>query len=349
MEEKKRIIGFDVARSFAVFGMVIVNYKVAMGAGTEPGWLYRLVGLLEGRAAATFVVLAGVGLALMSGGANPNSEKLPRARRTLLRRALFLFIVGLAYTPVWPADILHFYGVYIALAVLFLGAGSRVHWIAVAVLVCGFMILIPFWDYAAEWNFDTLEYSGLWTPTGLFKHIFYNGFHPVFPWAAFLFLGLILGRTELSDGGKRKRIMLATVIIALVTEFLSRFLVGSLEGDIIWLFQSGPMPPNPFYMVAAGSTAVAFIVLCVHLTQKLPDLKLWSPLIATGQLALTLYVAHVLIGMGIMEELGMLGGQPLSTALLASAVFCIGGLLFSWIWRARFKRGPLEWAMRKLT
>ncbi len=32
MGETKRIIGFDVARAFAIFGMVIVNYKIAMNA-----------------------------------------------------------------------------------------------------------------------------------------------------------------------------------------------------------------------------------------------------------------------------------------------------------------------------
>ena len=47
--------------------MVIVNFKIVMGAEQNgPGWLVALVGLLDGRAAATFVVLAGAGLSLMS-------------------------------------------------------------------------------------------------------------------------------------------------------------------------------------------------------------------------------------------------------------------------------------------
>ena len=48
--------------------MVVVNFKIVMGAGDRgPDWLVSLVGLLEGRAAATFVVLAGAGLSLLSG------------------------------------------------------------------------------------------------------------------------------------------------------------------------------------------------------------------------------------------------------------------------------------------
>lgn len=52
---KKRIIGYDLARSLAIFGMIIVNFKIVMGAQDQgPGWLVNLIGLLDGRAAATF-------------------------------------------------------------------------------------------------------------------------------------------------------------------------------------------------------------------------------------------------------------------------------------------------------
>ena len=37
------------------------------------------------------------------------------------------------------------------------------------------------------------------------------------------------------------------------------------------------------------------------LTQKYPDAKWTGPFIATGQLALTLYVAHLVIGRGMLE------------------------------------------------
>lgn len=98
---KQRIIGYDLARALAVFGMVIVNFKIVMSAEKNgPAWLVSLVGLLDGRAAATFVVLAGVGLSLLSqkGHAGKNRDRLAQDRRTLLKRALFLFILGLLYT-----------------------------------------------------------------------------------------------------------------------------------------------------------------------------------------------------------------------------------------------------------
>ena len=64
MERRSRLDGLDVARYLAFVGMVIVNFKIAMGASDDGGILGILTGALEGRAAATFVVLAGIGLGL---------------------------------------------------------------------------------------------------------------------------------------------------------------------------------------------------------------------------------------------------------------------------------------------
>ncbi len=100
-----RVVGFDLARALAVFGMVLVNFKVVMAApDAGPLWLARALALLEGRAAATFVVLAGIGIAMLSRTARETGDAalLARAQTTLLKRALFLFIVGLLFAPVWP-------------------------------------------------------------------------------------------------------------------------------------------------------------------------------------------------------------------------------------------------------
>ena len=50
----ERIVGYDLARALAVFGMVTVNFKVVMTTpDAGPAWLARTVELLEDRAAAT--------------------------------------------------------------------------------------------------------------------------------------------------------------------------------------------------------------------------------------------------------------------------------------------------------
>jgi len=357
---QKRLIGYDLARALAIFGMVVVNFKIVMGAEHNgPAWLASFVGLLNGRAAATFVVLAGVGVSLFSRQARElgDRDRLLRDRHTLLKRALFLFVIGLAYTPIWPADILHFYGVYIAVAAILLATSSRQLWLYSIVLLSAFLVMFFTLDYSHGWDWKTLEYEGFWTPFGMVRHLFYNGFHPVVPWLAFLLLGMVIGRQDMSDPVIRQRVLVWGAGVALVAEGVSRLIIRNLSlgvdsADrevIVAIFGTGPMPPMPLYMMAGAGTASFIIAASVSLGERYGDVAWLRPFIATGQLALTLYVAHVLLGMGMLESIGRLENQTLSFALTTSVVFCVAGVLFAHLWRKRFRRGPLEAVMRALT
>jgi uncharacterized protein len=65
-------------------------------------------------------------------------------------------------------------------------------------------------------------------------------------------------------------------------------------------------------------------------------------------LSLTLYVAHVILGMGTLESMGLLINQTINFALLSALIFCICGIVFSVMWLKYFKTGPLEWLFRKV-
>ncbi len=356
----KRIVGYDLARALAVFGMVVVNFKIVMGAEENgPAWLVALVAPLSGRAAATFVVLAGAGLALLTrtGRVSGDRGRIARDRRSLLKRALFLFVVGLLYTPLWPADILHFYGVYIAVAAFLFTVRSSRLWMAIVAIALMFVALLFVLDYERGWDWATLDYHGLWTPAGMIRHLFFNGFHPVIPWLAFLLLGLILGRQDLSVPAVRRRVMAWGAGIAIVAEAASWLFIRTLSAGaspedlevIQALAGTGPMPPMPLYLLAGGGTACAVIALSIAVGERYADSRWLRPFISTGQLALTLYVAHVVLGMGALEALGRLEEQTLPVALGAAGVFCVAGVVFAHAWRRRYKRGPLEAVMRKLT
>lgn len=357
---KKRIIGYDLARAFAVFGMVVVNFKIVMGAEKSgSSWLVNLVGVLDGRAAATFVVLAGIGISLLSRKARDSGDSLALAgnRNTLLRRALFLFLGGLLYTPIWPADILHFYGVFLAVAAFLLTSSPTKLWILIGVLVSGFAIMAFVFDYEYEWNWETLEYSGFWTPQGMVRNLFYNGFHPVIPWLAFLLLGMVVGRLKMDSSSVRRRVFGAGLAMAVASEAISWLIIRtfSSEGEvadkeaIAVVFGTGPMPPMPFYMLAGAGTACAVIAASVSIGKRFQDAIWIRPFVATGQLALTLYVAHVVVGMTILEVIGRMENQTLPVSLIASAVFLVASVAFAHFWRRHFVRGPVEMLMRFCT
>ena len=356
----ERIVGYDLARALAVFGMVSVNFKVVMTTpDAGPVLLARAVGLLEGRAAATFVVLAGIGVALLSRQARQSGDPvlLARARSTLLKRALFLFVVGLLYAPIWPADILHFYSMYIAAAAFLLTTSRHRLWGLAWGLVMGFVGLLAVFDYERGWNWTTLEYTDFWTPAGMIRHLFFNGFHPVIPWLAFLLVGLIVGHLNIRDAVTRRRVFVLGAGAALLAETTSRALIHTLSSgldeieaeEIGVILGTSPMPPMPLYMIAGAGTACAVIAVAVSTGERFADARCIRMLVSTGQLALTLYVAHVVLGMGALDSLGQLQQRTLLFVIAYAASFCALGVLFAQLWRRRFARGPLEMLMRAAT
>lgn len=357
----QRIIGFDIARALAVFGMVIVNFKIAMNANTGNQYLLTLSSLFEGRASALFVVLAGIGVTFLTNKARNTQEPLllQKSRKILIKRGLILIFLGLIYTPIWPADILHFYGFYFLVAAALFHIKSHHLLFSAGIIVMLFPSLMIFFDYEHGWNWTTLSYQNFWTLDGMFRHIFFNGFHPVVPWCAFLLLGMWLGRQNLPDPVIKKRLLLQSITLWLLTElcfFIIRILMINNHQEfnltieeISFLFSTSIIPPLPQYIIAAGSLAVAIIITCLQLGQYFSHTKLATWLYKTGQLSLTLYITHVIIGMGILDFLGLLENQNIGFSLLSASIFCLFGIIFSVLWLRYFTLGPLELLFRKLT
>ncbi len=354
-----RILGYDFARAFAIFGMVIVNFKIVMSASTGSKWLIWAAGLIEGRAAATFVILAGVGISLMTAKArlDLSSSPMSRHRLSLLKRSILLIVLGLSYSPIWPADILHFYGFYIAISILLLSVKDRILILCSIISSLAFVLLIMVFDYETGWDWITLTYNDFWTLSGTVRHIFFNGFHPVFPWVAFLFIGMWMGRLDLSSLHLRRKIMLVSAILWVGTELLSHQALIYLDknpsfispGEAQAIFGTNPMPPMPLYMVSAGSAAFFFIMLCISLTSMFADHRWVDILCKTGQMSLTFYMAHVVIGMGVLEFIGELKNQSIEFALACALLFNILSIIFAYFWMSKFKIGPLEKIFRKLS
>ena len=63
----QRIVGFDLARAYAIFGMFIVNFNFSFGSIMAPsdtiGWF---LSLFTGNSTAIFIICAGMGVIFMT-------------------------------------------------------------------------------------------------------------------------------------------------------------------------------------------------------------------------------------------------------------------------------------------
>jgi len=356
---KKRIIGIDVARALAIIGMIIVNFKIVFGGEGNTIIKYSIE-LIEGKAAAIFVVLAGVGIALLSNSAilNHDLKKIKTIRRRIQKKSFFLFIIGLSYIFIWPADILHFYGVYMLITLLLLKSNLQIIITIALLFIFIYPLLILVWDYDIGWNYVTFAYSDFWSIHGFFRNLFYNGFHPVIPWTAFMLIGLWFGKQDLNDNIFVKKAMGISLIIFLSIQFLSYLLLHYLAkrnqvtvDELKIIFGTSPIPPLPLYMISGSSISIFIIALCIYMANRFENNFIINALKKTGKLALTFYIAHVIIGMGIIEVINpeKMGNYPIEFSALYALIFSVFCITFAIFWTKRYKFGPLEWVMRLVT
>lgn len=354
----KRIVGIDLARAMAVIGMIIVNFKIVLGAKGN-NLIIKFIQLLEGKAAATFVVLAGIGMALMSNKAilTNDIQKIKKIKLKIIKRALFLFIIGLLYIPIWQADILHFYGVYMMLSLLLLTRDSISILSIAALIIIIYPLFLFIWDFDIGWDFKTFTYTGFWTFNGFIRNLFYNGFHPVFPWVSFMLIGLWFGKQNLNDSKFVKKSLFTSLSIFIFMQLISYFFSSLFsdkllnQNELNVLFGTSPMPPLPIYMISGSSISIFIISFCILLAKKYDQNFLIKIVSKTGHLAFTFYVAHVIIGIGIIELIQpeRIGNYTIEFSLIYALVFSLLCVLFTKIWTKYNKTGPLEWFMRKLT
>ena len=353
-----RIIGIDVARALAVIGMIIVNFKVVLGDAGD-GWLKLFAGVFDGKASATFVVLAGVGIALGTNSALRHNDlsKLKAAQIKIAKRALFLFVVGLSYLSIWPADILHFYGVYMLFPLFLIRSNTRqiLTWAGAGILT--YPLLLYWFDYEAGWNFDTLEYLEFWEFRGFLRNLFINGFHPVLPWVSFMLVGFWYGKQDLSNDRFLKKSIWVSTLVFVVIQFFSYFAIRILSNgneemlsDLSAIIGTDPMPPLPVYMFNGIAIAVLVISLCILLGKRYASNKVVSALNNTGQLALTFYVAHVVLGMGIIDGINhfKMGTYSIGFSVGYALLFSLICIVFANLWLKHKTHGPLEWIMKMI-
>ncbi|VAW19978.1 hypothetical protein MNBD_ALPHA11-1818, partial [hydrothermal vent metagenome] len=341
-----RLYGLDLARFLAFAGMVFVNFKVVMGAETGAIWAQSFLGFLEGKAAATFVILAGIGLGIGAGRNAENSFNL-----VILKRAGFLFVIGMLNALIFPADILHYYALYFVFGLLLIRQPVKVIAGVALLLPFIFLLLAAIFDYEAGWNWKTLDYAGFWSFEGFFRNLLFNGFHPLVPWMSFLLLGFILARLKLAQKRTHNMLMLTGAVALGLAYLLSGFLSG-LDPELAEISGVVPMPPMPLYMLAGSGAGVLVIGICLAVLSAGVHGRVFSWLkifITTGRQALSLYIFHIFIGMGILEAFGLLGGLNSQIAVFAAGLFIIASIIYATIWARYFKGGPFELLMRRMT
>lgn len=353
-----RIAGYDLARALALLGMIFVNFRYQMQADEYGApWLLKVANLIDGRPAVTFVILAGTGLSLLNASSRKTTgfHPLQKPCSVILKRSAFLFIIGLLFTRIWHADILHFYGFYFAAAIFLVNSPGRILLIiSLGLLAATFLLSLEF-NFITAPKIESVWDPNFWTQKGFLEDLFVTGCYPVFPWMVYFLIGMWLGRQNLSDTRLQKRILQVAVLGLVLSEAFARLVSHVLISEsslekiplIVLFLDTDPFSSSLLAIFSAGGTALVVIVVCIIVAEKAGRSKWMTPFLATARMTLTLYLAHI----GICQLFLILIDrydmeQPLVFAWLCAAVFCIMTLGFANLWISRYGQGPFEKMMR---
>ena len=361
-----RLVGIDAARGLALIGLMAIHLLPAWNEETgEASWSWRL---FSGDSAALFALLAGVGLALTSGGRHPHQgRKMTADRIGLLVRAVLIAAVGLWIGTLMSEDppaynILIYYGVFFLLAIPFLHAGPKALFVCAAVfgivsplLMQGLLDQLPAWSN----NNPTLS-TVLTEPGATASQLLLTGTYPALPYMTYLLVGMGLGRLNLRKQEVQIRLLVIGVGMAIFAQATSYFLLYAFGGyqrlldassmgeheleevlvwgpdslptsTVWWLAIATPHTNTP--LAIAASLGVGLAVLGVFLLIG-PKIGKWLlPLSAMGVMTLTLYTAHlVALSLEIHYELPYLWFM---VHLAVAALFAVA-------WHRGLGQGPLE-------
>ena len=368
----KRIAALDVTRAVALVGVVILNYHGFLNGsddGVNRSFGERLFdpfqGPLSTRFAATFVMVAGIGITLLTNRSrlSGDREAIRESRWRLVRRGLLLYSFGFFLEWIWPGTILFYYGaLFMVGALLFT---LRLRWIALVGAISALIGAGVAW-FSYEHTRTGHDVSWLdpkmTSPRNLLLRTFIGYTHPLFPWLAFLCVGIMLGRLLPFAGQLRLRLGALGAALLASTYALSHFGLKLAEsGSTVgtrpvrsfadrgvatdrWqvLLSTRPFDRGLLYTVGTiGSSLIAFCVISA-ITERFPTAWPTRLLQHAGQMTLTLYACHAIAFNVVVHWMHLVGASGLDTALILSLTFWVFAIAIGAWWHRFFGMGPLE-------
>ncbi|MEV6813218.1 heparan-alpha-glucosaminide N-acetyltransferase domain-containing protein [Micromonospora sp. NPDC051296] len=229
---RSRLLGVDAARGVALFGMIAVHSLYESDAAGRPSWSFTI---FQGRAAALFAVLTGVGIAFLTGRRRVRLTAGSGPVAALVVRALLIGTIGLAlgYTDASLASvILPSYAMMFLLAIPLVFLPTWLIAFAFLAVAAGVpalrQILLP---QLPEPTYQNPEFAHLVNDAGaLLTELAVTGEYPAIAWLAYLCAGLVIGRLTLTRLRVILSLLLTGVTLAVAASVASWVLLNRYDG-----------------------------------------------------------------------------------------------------------------------
>ena len=354
----ERIIDLDVTRAVALIGVAVMNYHgylILRGGEVGTSGINRFfdpwMGPLSTRFAATFVMVAGMGITLMTNRGRIGLDRYQRAldRWTLIRRGFLLYCFGFFFEWLWNGTVLFFYGAFFVVGALIFTLRTR--WL---ILIGGLPAIaaagLQWWAFETEhstsWLFGGWYSPGPYrSPRRLVFDTFVNGTHPLLPWLAFLCAGMVLGRF-LPLRGEWRRVLGTAGVLLVAGTYLAKEVFGDTPLRSV-LFATDPFSRSLNYTLCALGSSIAAFCLIGWVAEVTRTSVVTRAFAAAGRTTLTLYILHALVFNALVSYWHLIKPAGLDVALVFAGSFWVVSIVAAAVWQHHVGIGPGEWFYRK--
>ena len=361
-ESDGRIASLDVMRAIALFGIIVLNYHgylnfQGVSTSNEPSiferWWHPFEGVLANPFPVGFVMVAGMGVALLFNRdhtAQQNSHSISDTRWRLARRGLFLFTLGYGVEWVWAGTILPYYGAYFLIGSI-IATWSQAKLIMLSAFSVLAAALIEWWRLEQLFNGNLtlwLSPAAPNTPRDLLIRLFIDYTHPIFPWLMFFIVGILLGRVYTQIAAIRLKLF-TFASAAVVFAYTLNSIVNSRSfdesgSDERWshLASTQPFDRGILYVAASIGVVIAVFMLVTVLCERYRETLIVRLAQTTGQMTLTIYLAHIFIYNAVVNWWHLVTPTGLDTAMTMSIAVYISAIIWANWWHHHYGRGPAE-------
>ena len=348
MQKNNRILFLDFMRGFAIIFMVMghsIDSVLSRELRAAQGFI--LYDAIRGFTAPIFLFVSGYAYIVATEKKWSEFRTFGKPVMKRLWKVALLFVIGYAlhfpffsfeklltntkpeeYAQFFQADVLHCVGASLLIlqVLMFLIPSKRVFALTVAGFVASIVLSAPL-----IWRID---FAPIVTP---FFSPYFNqtqlSIFPMFPFAAFLFTGVVAGHFYLEakhkgseDAFVKTFLVLALVVVALGIDF------DLVPFNLYPEYDYWKTSPN-WFLVRVG--IVAFICSAFYYVRRLPSV-VEKNLIVLGQASLLIYPIHLLIVYGSAANEGLMQkiGQTLAAhqAVLIGLIVLTSMLLLTYVW-----------------
>jgi len=344
MKKRGRIESVDLIRAIGILSMVqihIAKYLLNVPGKSLP--FYTIMNSFGQIAAPFFLVAVGISLVIST---RKRKQKGENSFVYTFKRGLFLIVIGLLFMFLWPGDILHYIGVFLIVTLLLLYLPKIWRVVVSFIFLIGAPIALMYVDYMAGWERLAYTLSGFWTFTGFFNNLLFTGFHPIFPWIFFVIMGSVIGEYMFESIEKKKE-----------ERFVSYgFIIGVIFMLIGWSVVSYMNIPLTFYPTSIsyvlfyfGFCLLFFSLFFSLLDVKKKFVKPLRPLLFLGTISFSMYIFHVILGLGIFYLMDTLYSFNMRFVVFYIILLLIAISAICYLFVRKIGYAPFEWLMRKFS